>query len=841
MLPTIHLFRVSGDDRLAIVSVEPAGPGAWMLRVARGKVRGKLTGGTVYGPYLAASLRPLYEELLAKLEAEGFVRAGRQDTLLALTSSRAAERARAALRLGWRRDRDAVGPLIAALAVAKRDAPAIVDALGMIGDTSALEAVRPFAERQLLSRRRSGVEALRNLGDVEGLAQARQRGLERLPTTVVAALGQLDEHDVRKENLQPLLDALKALDTKERALSADVLYEADTPVAVAAAKRALQSIPLEKPHAWRYAKSVYKRAMLRHDAAMVGWLSHAIEQRARVSTGTKAVLKSGLDGESREMPVFSKKTQGYVRRLGWRYLTRLARWRPDRYADVAAEVLVHYGPEDLRAPKGRLGRFAECYLLARILFGGGTRYAFDSRRLRARYASAAAAKEPPSHVREEAHPELWDARPRAYLRIASAARLPEVLDFAARGLARHPDAVKDAGSKVLLGLLGAGHAGLVAVGLAELERRFEPHKPDVALLRRLLSSEHEPARVAGTRLARECAAWWAVRGRALVELLLAAPGAQGAELASAAAAVLSERDAAVRMGVAEKVLAALRAPEPSEGAHAPLAELARLALLADLDAMLDTKDVIDLVDASSTPVRALAGALLARRPEAFALVGLERLRAWCESELVGVRRAGHALLRGGESALREDPAPLFALAESRWDDTRAAALGVLRDAVGFERLGLEGVIALCDASPPDVRALGRELVVRGFDDALDPQEVLFKLVEHPARDMRRFALTLIEAHLKPGFVPLARIDGFVKAVLLDLSPDREVKRRLIRFLEARGLSDERQAEVVIALLDAVVRTKTIHDFERVIGALTNVHLAFPAIRSIVRLNEETAS
>ena len=154
----------------------------------------------------------------------------------------------------------------------------------------------------------------------------------------------------------------------------------------------------------------------------------------------------------------------------------------------------------------------------------------------------------------------------------------------------------------------------------------------------------------------------------------------------------------------------------------------------------------------------------------------------------------------------------------------------------FERLGLEGLIGLADATHPDVRALGRALIERSFDE-LDAQEVLFKLVEHPARDMRRFALGLVEQHLKPGFVPLARIEGFAKAVLLDLSPDREVKRRLLAFLEERGSADERQAELTAALLSQVVRTRTVHDFERILAALAAIQVRHPGVASAVRMLE----
>src|SRR5690606_21528616 len=150
---------------------------------------------------------------------------------------------------------------------------------------------------------------------------------------------------------------------------------------------------------------------------------------------------------------------------------------------------------------------------------------------------------------------------------------------------------------------------------------------------------------------------------------------------------------------------------------------------------------------------------------------------------------------------------------------------------GFERLGLDGVIGLLDSAHDDVRAFGRELTIAHLDE-LDTQELLFRLVEHPAPDMRAFALTLVESHLKPGFVALARIEGFCRAALMDLSPDRDVKQRLLAFLTTRGLADERQAEVVVGILQRVVRTHTRFDFERVLAALAAIQLAHPVASEV---------
>ncbi|MFK7989506.1 MAG: hypothetical protein AB8I08_26050 [Sandaracinaceae bacterium] len=835
MLPSVHLYRPQGSERIGVVSVVPAdAPGTWLVRVALGEKAGFLSGGTVYGPYPTSKTRARYDEAIAELESRGYLRAGRGELYAALGSKRADERARAAARLGWRRDSDAVAPLLKALTTAKRDTPAILDALGRIGDDKAIDAVRPFAARKLLSRRRSGVEALRNLGDVDGLTEARQRGLERLPPEVRDVLAAMNVHDVRKANLAPLLTALDALPAKRRGAVADVLYAYDAPATVSAARRLLKSMDLHVPHGWRYTKSIYKRTLLRHDARTFGWLSHAIEQRARISQGTTATLKSGLDGKPRAMTVFSKKTQGYVRRRGWRYLRRLARWRPDLYARTAAEVLVHYEKADLRWPKGRLGRFAECYLLGRILFGGGDRMEFDTRQMRVRFRSATSAT-PPTGVREESFPELWDLRPSAYLRVAAGASLPELKDFAAAGLLRHPRAVDEASTKVLMALLGSQHDTLIELAIGALDRRFDAAKPDLSLLRRLLKHEAPTVQKVGVLLGKRSVAAWAHRPDAVVALLTSTGGAPAGQLAEAAADALRGADTKTRQAIAAAVLEALREPETSEGAHAPLASLARGALLSELDAALSTPALVTLIDEGSSAARAVAGALLGRRPEALEVLGTDRVRAFAESELVDVRRGAHALLSASADRLRHEPDVLFALVESAWADTRALAFSILRDA-DFSALGLDGVVSLCDSAVPDVRAFGREQVGAHFE-ALDTQGVLFRLVEHPARDMRRFAFELVAAHLGPGFVPLARIEGFCRAVLLDLSPDLEVKVALLAFLRQRGVQDERQAELVAAWLGRVVRTHTLTDFERVLGVLAEVQLAHPDVASEVQVGK----
>jgi hypothetical protein len=134
-----------------------------------------------------------------------------------------------------------------------------------------------------------------------------------------------------------------------------------------------------------------------------------------------------------------------------------------------------------------------------------------------------------------------------------------------------------------------------------------------------------------------------------------------------------------------------------------------------------------------------------------------------------------------------------------------------------------------------VQAFGRQTVQRHFEE-LPGETVLFRLAEHPAQPMRQYALELVEKHLRPGLVPLCRIDPFVRATLFDLRPRRSLKLGLLAFLRARGLADAGQAEHVAALLQDVLRSHTVIDFQLVSQTLAMVQVAFPEVHSDLRVH-----
>jgi hypothetical protein len=829
MIPAAKRFyNPDGPDRVAEVGADPAADReAYIISVMRGPSGGELRQVAVLGPYSEDALTAPFAQAVSDLRGEGFWPAGVFSLLEALDDPGPAVRARAALRLGWRRTREAVPKLLDLLPAAVDETCAILDALGAIGDPRAIPAVRDYAGRKLLSRRRSAVEALRQLGDTEGTDQARRRARERLPAPALAALDAA-ESSPAPDAAAGLAQAALAQGPQEQGLSLDTLYELAGPVPVAAVRQVLAQVGFAVPYLWRGVKSVLKRSMLRHDYTTFGQVVHAVERQGRTSKGTAATAKSGYDGKPRHTPIFGRKTQDFLRRQAWRYLRDLAVHRPEAYPYAAAECLVPYTPDDAQATgPGR------CYLLHRILFNESQRFAFEGRRMTFRLRGQKRAQ-PPADVREEAFPDLWDAQPRAYLRVLTSARVAEAHPFAVRAVsADHPQVLHEAITAEVVALLHAPYEPTVRLGLQELERRFDPANPDWQLLLALLASGRPAARTLGQRWVRLTAHLW-LRAADLILALVAIPSSELRALVVELTAARAAADRDVRQALARRLVELLRLPEAAPGAHERYVHLAREVLVEELAALVGVAELVEWITGGPPAVKALAGDLLRLHPEAVQELGLERLTGLARHEVAAVRAAAHALIRSAVDRLRADPSLLFILVESEWEDTRRLAFELLRTRIDVEALGLDGLCGLLDSNRPDVQEVGRELAVRHLAE-LPADELAARLAQHPDPGMRGFALDLVVQHLPTGERALAPLLGFCRAALLDLRPDRLVKRRVIDFLTARGLQDEGQARVVAAILGDIVRLQGRADFENALEALVRLQLVYPDLKTTVRL------
>jgi hypothetical protein len=832
----MRMFRPGGQERLIAILAEPA-PGAVdrvTLKVQRYHRRGKLTGAEAYGPFAVDQFEGRLADLVDDLAAEGFTRAGVRAMVERLQSPGARRRALSALRLGWLGDRAAVDPLLDLATLEGTELSCVVEALGRIGDDTAAPLARAEAARKLLSRRRAGAEALRALGDVEGLAEVTQRAVDRLPKAMRDAWLAADAASVEEDAVTDLEAVFAHLDLKEQFLALDSLYEVGAPLAVALVRRVLGAhAEVHRPHRWRYTKSILRRATLRDDGETFAIIARRIELLSRKPAATYAVVKSGLDGQSRQTRVFSKVTERHVRKVAWRYLERLGRYRPARYTEVAAAVLAEYRPEDRELPKGNNDEWSRVYLYNRILRRFDRRLMFNPKTLRSALINPKAKTPVAAGARTESFPQVWDSYPLPLLTLLARARVLEVQQFALQAItARHPHLPERATAAQLVGMLTAVHPDTVELALAELDRRFDPTSPDWALLDTLMADERPVIRDHAVALLTRCADQWTSDIERIVRFVGSPDAALRAAAASLVLLALPAADAWFRRELAERVLGILQSAEGAEGQHDGFARVARDGLAEELNAILGLDEILAMIDRGSLAAKVAAGALLGSRPEAVDVLGTDRVLAMAMSDIAAVRQSAQALLGASVAKLQADPSMLFALTDCEWGDTRAFAFDLLRGPVDVAALGLDGIVGLCDSNREDVQEFGREMALKHFD-ALDTAELLHRLAEHPSPRIRRFAVDLAVAHLKEGFVALSRLEGFFRRALLDVRPDRREKRAVVDFLRERGLRDERQAEVASRVLGEFVRTQAKADFESALDALVRLKLAFPEVDSVV--------
>jgi hypothetical protein len=514
-------------------------------------------------------------------------------------------------------------------------------------------------------------------------------------------------------------------------------------------------------------------------------------------------------------------------------LRKIARYQPELYTLAAAEALIPYTEDDAQVPVFRSGRFADCYLLHRILFDESERFVLDDRRLRFLFVTAKQTQTP-AGVREESYPELWDQYPHAYLRLLSAAKLLYVHRWALTAIERsHPDLLQEATPDELLGMLSAPHQETVKVGLNELHRRFDPEAPDWELLDRLLKDDRPfVLEIARGWIEETVPLWMMDIDRSLRWLQI-----ENAELRE----LIINLVTANLVHPAEKQLWADRILKLLEDASARNLEgplrVARWVLLDEMTERLSVEHCLHLIGSESPAVQSLGAAVLAGHSEVFSRLGDEAVFALAEHQTAAVRRAAQSLIVSAESETIENPAVLFALVESEWEDNRALAARLLVERIDWPTAGIEPLLGLLDSNRPDVQKLGQDLVEK-YLATTDPGLFANRLTEHSHPHMRRFAMRMVEAYLPDSAVALAAIAEFFKKGLLETWPDRQTKTRMLEFLTKRGEQDRGQAVIAMKILNPVLRTKTQIDFELALASATRLKLAHPDLPSDVNVLRE---
>jgi predicted DNA-binding WGR domain protein len=303
-----------------------------------------------------------------------------------------------------------------------------------------------------------------------------------------------------------------------------------------------------RPNYFKQIRQIFKIAEYRHDAAVLGILTHRLDwespfysskaysiyllenrpgrpknlrlrdwQRDPATGHYQSVVTDQLRNEITNIDsrlAYSNATRDYLRRRVWRTLRKLGESDRSEYVEIAAGILLQYRDEQDQSPPReavrqrydyRAGRYHEVsrinwdayakYLtFNHILYTNSPRYELksgkDTWQCRTGFKPGDAI--PP--VREEAFPQLWTAQPQVLLKLLCESDCQAVHEFATKAIGDCPEFCQALPIATLLQLLAKPYAVTAQLGFELALARYQPSNPQADLVLAIANCAYAPAR-----------------------------------------------------------------------------------------------------------------------------------------------------------------------------------------------------------------------------------------------------------------------------------------------------------------------------------------------------------
>jgi hypothetical protein len=397
------------------------------------------------------------------------------------------QRNRTIWRIGERRLRTAV-PLLVDLI--ERGKPmqdyCIAWAIGRCGDAGALVAMTELSQRGSTDAvRRVALQARLMLSD----APARLQHAESVMADCPAA--QRDAWSRRHETTDSGCSPLHSVDWHAHLEQLDQAALADERARRILLEQ-LRQVPL-KAGTFRAVRHIYKAAEMRGDAELFGLLQHRFETTP--STCNNAYVRVGRayrsHSEEAARPdstvAYGERTRDYLRLRSWRTLRRLGDDGDPAFVDMALGCLRAMSDDSAGKHYSANERFYDRYghwlVFNHMLRANGPW--IHTRTGKSWYQRQQIV---PVTVRQEAFPELWDARPDALLWLMDNSGCEGVHEFAARALIDNAAFCAELPLAQIRTLLGSPYAATARFAFQVARQRFEPGVPEVEWLLLLLNA-----------------------------------------------------------------------------------------------------------------------------------------------------------------------------------------------------------------------------------------------------------------------------------------------------------------------------------------------------------------
>jgi predicted DNA-binding WGR domain protein len=289
--------------------------------------------------------------------------------------------------------------------------------------------------------------------------------------------------------------------------------------------------------------------------------------------------------------------------------------------------------------------------------------------------------------------------------------------------------------------------------------------------------------------------------------------------------------------LAGQLLEVLLAPEKYEGVHKFLCQLLQTDL-PEWMAVATQETTNKLLQTKSTDAQEVAGAILSANASAWAeSFTTAAIAQFGSHEVQAVRTASYAMCQQILQRLHRQPDELLAalpFLESRWDDARLFGFRLFGELLQPEDFTPAVIISICDSIRADVRAFGRDLVIRCFKET-DGHEYLVKFSEHPSTDMQLFATNYLENYAASNPSRLQELVPYFMRVLAQVNRSRVTKQQVFAFLNQEAIKSEAAASIVAQILTRQSAAIAIADKAKALESLLKIHLIYPQISLPLKL------
>lgn len=214
---------------------------------------------------------------------------------------------------------------------------------------------------------------------------------------------------------------------------------------------------------------------------------------------------------------------------------------------------------------------------------------------------------------------------------------------------------------------------------------------------------------------------------------------------------------------------------------------------------------------------------------------LRQIIALAESELLSVRQWVWQYYENNIERIKKEKERALSLVDSKWEDTRTFAFQFFRTQFEASDWTTETLISLVDSVRDDVMQFGKELIMRYFTEAQGHQ-YLIALSQHPSEVIQLYVSNLLKEYATDSPEKLEQLDFYFRSVLFRVHKGRITKERVLDFLIAEALKNEKAAHYVNGLFSYLSATSALQDKARFILALSQIQDCYPQMDSCLILN-----